>query len=263
VSWSSPTTPNLADYTVFVQQGMGISPLILPTVILPVASNLTAGNSGSLPSETIYVRTTYISALGETTGSTGTSAAVTGPTGSVAVASPPTATGATGWNIYAANAAGAETLQNGSPLTLGAPHTLTTLTMGAPPPATPTASSPWVGYAFDQATALVLNVGALGVAYTLAVYNCAAHIQIRITPDQAGRESDPNSFTTMRKSFNLLLQSVGVVQATSDAGTSTTIAVSDALKQLTLTDLGFMKTPWGREYLSFAQDYGPSVWGLS
>ena len=49
------------------------------------------------------------------------------------------------------------------------------------------ANSPWITYAFNQAVALTLNVGiASSILYVLAVYNCAAHIQLTITPDLSG-----------------------------------------------------------------------------
>ena len=259
MSWSNPTTPNLPDYIAFVQTVMGISPLFLPSVLTPAAPALTPGSGGAL-NGTVYVAVTYVSALGETIGSPLASATVSSGD-LISVASPPAVTGATGWNVYAAAGTGV-TLQNADPLTIGTPYDLTALTAGVAPPTTPTASSPWLGYAFDQALALTLSVAG-GVSYTLAVYNCAGHIQIRITPDVNGRMNEEGSFTQMRGTFDLLKQSNGLVEQTSNVDTSSTFAVSDALKQLTLTDLNFMKTPWGREALAYMQDYGPSVWALT
>jgi len=259
MSWSNPTTPNLPDYIGFVQQVMEIDPLYLPSVVAPAAPVLTPGSGGSLASGTVYVQVTYVSALGETNASMPASAVVTGPSGSVVVASPPLVTWATGWNVYAGGSVTSAQLQNGSPIAIGTNYTINALLSGVPAPLANTAGSPWLNYAFDQAMALVLCAPRLGVSYTLAVYNCAGHIQIRITPDQIGRVF----FQENRATFDLLKMSVGVVQSTGNGDTSTTIAVPDALKQLILTDLGFIKTPWGREYLSYAQDYGPSVWGLT
>jgi hypothetical protein len=129
-------------------------------------------------------------------------------------------------------------------------------------------TSPFLAYAFDQALALVVAPGRRwwnwgsqppgGIGYTLAVYNCAGHIQIRITPDQAQR----TFFVEQRTLYHINKPSFGVVESTSDEGTSASLAVPDALKQLTLGDLDFAKTPWGREYLSYAQDFG-GVWGIS
>ena len=125
------------------------------------------------------------------------------------------------------------------------------------------ATSPFLGYAFDRALNLVLQVAAGGFDYTWAVYNCAGHIQIAITPDQVVSGVGYTYFQDMRKSLDILLPSFGVVSSSSDESTSTTLATPDALRNLTIEDLGFMRTPWGRTYLSYAQDYGPTIWGLS
>jgi hypothetical protein len=125
--------------------------------------------------------------------------------------------------------------------------------------------SPWIGYAYNQAIGLVNPYGqcyGLGLLYTLAVYNCGAHIQIQITPDQAGE----TYFQTLRGpgegGFNITGFTPGVVSASSDEGSSTTLEVSDAFKSLALMDLNFLTTPYGRQYLAYAQQSGP-VWGLS
>lgn len=125
-------------------------------------------------------------------------------------------------------------------------------------------TSPFLGYALDQAVALVIPpsrpwcAAPSGIGYTLATYNCAGHIQIRITPDQTDRDF----FRCKRREFDMLKPSYGVVSSTGDDGTSVSLATSDALRQLTLGDLDFMKTPWGREYLAYAQDFG-GLFGIS
>lgn len=126
-------------------------------------------------------------------------------------------------------------------------------------------SSPFIGYAFNRAINITLNVPTQlsGLEYTLAVYNCATHIQLKITPDQIVNGVSFDYFLKKRAEFTLLNPVVGLVATSSDEGTSVTNAVPDALAQLTLMDLDFMRTPWGREYLAFSQDYGPNVWGLS
>ena len=118
--------------------------------------------------------------------------------------------------------------------------------------------SPWYGYAFNRAMGLVINVVGSGIDYTLAVYNCAGHILLEIAPDQTGR----TFFKDARDSYGLMKPTVGVVSSSSDDGTSESIAVPEALKQLTLGDLQFMKTYWGREYLAYSQDFG-GIFGLS
>ena len=122
-------------------------------------------------------------------------------------------------------------------------------------------NSPFLSYAFNAAINTVLNIQTTlpGVVYTVAVYNCAGHIQLMITPDQTGY----TFFQDYRKNNNMLLPSFGVVQSSSDEATSVTNAVPDGLKNLTIQDLNFMLTPYGRTYLTFAQSFGPTVWGLS
>lgn len=126
-------------------------------------------------------------------------------------------------------------------------------------------NSPFITYAFNAAVRQVINIptSLAGVDYTLAVYNCAAHIQLAITPDQVVNNVSYTFFQQQRKAYDLLLPVVGLVSSSSDEGTSVTNAVPDTLKQLSIDDLGFMRTPWGRFYLGFAQDFGPTVWGLS
>jgi hypothetical protein len=136
--------------------------------------------------------------------------------------------------------------------------------------------SPFLEYAFNRALGRVFNnasgpyqgwavappVG--GIEYTLAVYNCAGHIQIMISPDQVGPDGTSyDYFNKMREDGKLLHQSVGLTAASSDQGTAFTYAVSDAMRQLTISDLDFMTTWWGRQYLAYAQDFGPPTYGLS
>src|ERR1700691_1914654 len=103
--------------------------------------------------------------------------------------------------------------------------------------------SPFPQFALDQAQRFVIQTRCSGPDYTLAVYNAATHILIKITPDQPGRGPEPGSFTQLRKTAGLNKPDApGVVASESDNGTSTTLAVPDSLKQLTLTDLNFMKT---------------------
>ena len=113
---------------------------------------------------------------------------------------------------------------------------------------------------FYRAQALTINVpGVNAYDYTDAVYNCAGHILIATSPDQNGR----TFFADLRAKYGLTGGlAAGVVSATSDASTSTSLAVPEGLANLTISDLGFFKTPWGRTFLEFNQDFG-GVWGLS
>lgn len=140
------------------------------------------------------------------------------------------------------------------------------------------ASSPYPQYALWQALDLVLNdtgygprgkwqqwgdpnypSNHYGISYTLAVYNCATALLFDIAPDQAGQ----NFFTAKRAEFSLVQPSTGLVSAASDVTTSSTLASPDWAKKLTIDQLNFMRTPWGRSYLQYNQKMGPSVWGLT
>lgn len=124
-------------------------------------------------------------------------------------------------------------------------------------------SSPYPGYAFTAARGLVLCPGvAASILYVLAVYNCATHLLMTIAPDQPGQ----HYFTNMRSGKEgaaLVNPSAGIVAASSDKTTSTALASPDWAKGLTVSQLGFFKTSWGREYLAYIQSYGPAIWGLT
>lgn len=261
MAWANPAAPNLPDFLLFVQNDMQIPATALPIVVAaPGAPSLTAATTGgALPTGTVYVRLTYVSLYGETTASPEASISVTGPTGQVAVASPAAATGAQSYNVYAADASGAEVLQNTTPVAIGAAYQIDALATGtAAPPTTNTAGSPWPEYAFNRAMTLVMAGVIYGLDYTLAVYNCAGHILIGTAPDQPGQ----TYFAQARDNFDLLDSSSGVISGSSDQGTSNSFSVPPALQNMTMGDLWFFKTPWGRAYLSFGQSFG-EIAGLS
>lgn len=113
---------------------------ITKAIAAPTTPGLTANTSGgSLPSETVYVKTTYVAAEGETQGSPQGSTAVTGPNAQVVVASPSAATGATGYNIYASNTGTSWLLQNATPIAIGTNFNIDSLVTGTA--AAPTANT--------------------------------------------------------------------------------------------------------------------------
>lgn len=70
-------------------------------------------------------------------------------------------------------------------------------------------------------------------------------------------------FSTLRASWNLNTSLTGVVEASSDQATSTTLAVPEQLRALTLGDIQKLKTPFGRAYLEIAQAYGQELFGIT
>lgn len=125
--------------------------------------------------------------------------------------------------------------------------------MAIPVSALPT-NSVWIGYAFNQAMDLVFGPPWIsGLSYTLAVYNCAGHLLLFITPDQTGQ----TYFADARAQFDLLSFRPGAIDASGDQGTNSAFATPEQLRSLTVGDLDFLKTPWGRAYLAYAMDFGP------
>ena len=122
------------------------------------------------------------------------------------------------------------------------------------------ATSVWPGYAFNQAMLLVLPAP-LGILYTLAVYNCATHLLFMMTPDLPGQ----NYFTNARSNsgYGIIQPSTGIIVSSFDQGTGASMTAPKWAAQMTVSQLGFFRTPWGREYLSWQQSYGPTIVGLS
>lgn len=105
--------------------------------------------------------------------------------------------------------------------------------------------------------------------YGLAVYNLAGDRLINYAQDLPGSDVIPGSdppekfFAYTRRQWDIFGFTSGVVQSSSDETTSGSFVVPKAFEALTIGDLQNIKTPWGRQYLAFAQDFGPSIWGLS
>jgi hypothetical protein len=105
--------------------------------------------------------------------------------------------------------------------------------------------------------------------YAIAVYNFAGDRLITYGQDPAdapyveGTDPPQKFFAYSRSTWKIFGFVSGVVQSTSDDGTSVSMVVPEAFKNFTLADLQSLKTPWGREYMAIAQSYGPSIWGLS
>ena len=258
--WSA--APSLAGFVSFIQNGMQIPPAALPAnVPAPAMPALSAApGGGSLPTGTVYVRITYVTAYGETTASPEASIAVTGPTGQVTVPSPSQPGAVTGWNVYAASATGAEVLQTATPVAIGTAYAINSLaTGGATPPSASTANSPWVTWAYNQALALTLFIPTVaGLSYTTALYNGAGHILLTITPDQTGQTFVQDQV----KAYGLLAPSSGVISASSDQGTANSFTVPEQFTNFTVEDLNFFRTPYGRTFLAYHQSFG-EICGLT
>jgi hypothetical protein len=102
--------------------------------------------------------------------------------------------------------------------------------------------------------------------YTLAVYNLGGDNLINYAqdPDDAPiYKNDMTFFAYIRKTYDTAGFVPGVVQSTADESTSSSFVVQKFAEQFTIGNLQNLKTPYGRQYLAFAQAYGPSIWGLT
>ncbi len=122
-------------------------------------------------------------------------------------------------------------------------------------------NEPTIPAAYENALELVNCTIAKvsGFFYTQAVYMLGADIVCNYAPDQAGL----TFFADLREKWNTLKFVSGTIQWAGDQGTQTSLVVPEAAKMFTLADLQSLKTPWGRNYLSIAQRYGPSIWGIT
>lgn len=138
-------------------------------------------------------------------------------------------------------------------------------------------SSPVIVWSYDYALNIVNlaleNVPSQSTGYSIytqAVYNLAADTLINWAQDPAGvpknyqdKGGDPIGFWSyLRNSYGVNNFVAGVVRSSSDEGTSVSYEVPEAFKQLTISNLNNLKTPYGRTYLGIAQSWG-SVWGLT
>jgi len=96
-------------------------------------------------------------------------------------------------------------------------------------------------------------------SYVLACYNAGFHYLLRTATDQSGQ----TFFSDTRKQYNLLAFVAGAVISSGDQGTNQTLSGSKGLEDLSLVAMDFLKTPWGQQYLFYAQQYGPNICGVS
>lgn len=78
----------------------------------------------------------------------------------------------------------------------------------------------------------------------------------------AGAMATEQFFADLRRDFKISAFAPGVIASTSDLTTSAAIDNPEFFKNLTLSDLQMLKTPFGRAYLAIAMAYG-TIWGLT
>ena len=134
-----------------------------------------------------------------------------------------------------------------------------TQNMAIPEAALPVGSM-WIAIAFARAQAITPCYPCVAaIEFVLATYNCGGHYLLRLAPDQPGQ----CYFAQQRAQMNLNEVEIGVIQSSSDESTSNSFAIGEGMQNMTIGDLNFYKTPYGRAFLEFCQDYGPGLWGLS
>jgi len=122
------------------------------------------------------------------------------------------------------------------------------------------ANSDYYTWAFNYADDIVVTVPQVPYGlYVIAVYNLGLHHLLTIAQDQVGQ----TFFTSARTQFSLMSFVVGGVASSSDEATNQTLVVPEFMKNLTYSDIDVQKTPWGRQYLGYAQSYGPTVVDVS
>jgi hypothetical protein len=129
-------------------------------------------------------------------------------------------------------------------------------------------SSIYLALAFNVAIEIVnINLQpASPTLYTLAVYNLAASNLLNFAQDvpQTPPVVPPalGYFAKIRKTLGINSGSLGVITSASDEGTSGSLMLPDFVKALSISDLAYIRDPYGLQYLAIAQRYG-SVWGLN
>lgn len=114
--------------------------------------------------------------------------------------------------------------------------------------------------AFDWAESVALYVPQMNsIIYVGATYNLGLHNLIKVAQDEAGQ----TFFVDQRAAYKMLQFITGAISSSGDQGTNQSFAVSDAVKNLSLSGIDLLKTPWGREYLEYAQQYSDGIVGVS
>lgn len=94
--------------------------------------------------------------------------------------------------------------------------------------------------------------------YTYCVYDWGVSVLLQFQQDQAGQDY----FTKLRADYGVYNLVAGVISATADEGTSTSLTVGRSLSDLSLQDLQRVKDPYGRNAIATLMSLGP-LWGLT
>jgi hypothetical protein len=138
--------------------------------------------------------------------------------------------------------------------------------MGVPTGAMPDVTTLQVAY--DEAVNLAYT-GLQGVpsqstslsVYAQAVYNLGGAILVEIAQDDPNGQF-PTFWSDLRTKLGINSFAPGLINQAHDQGTGDGYYILPQLAGLTLLGLQLIKSPWGRNYLMFAGQWGP-LWGLT
>ena len=118
------------------------------------------------------------------------------------------------------------------------------------------ADSEYLVWAFNWAVALTIQSSNFPViVYILAVYNLGMDRLILVAQD-----IPPSTFWFgQRQIYGTLEQKPGITMASGNGPSSDTLVVPDWYRDIPLDMQQAMKTPWGREYVSYTQMYGSTI----
>ncbi|MGC9216179.1 hypothetical protein [Acidithiobacillus sp.] len=120
--------------------------------------------------------------------------------------------------------------------------------------------SEYFQWAFDWAMAQAMQCPQMPASlYVRAVYNFGADKFLYLAQDNG----QGTFYADQRAAFGILQFKPGVVMASGDGPTSQTLVVPDWYRGIPINVQEQLKTPWGREYLGYAQQYGIYVVGVS
>lgn len=120
--------------------------------------------------------------------------------------------------------------------------------------------SPYLEWAFLSAKEWIPHCyfQCMPMLYREAVFNMGGSLIIQYANDIPGN----TYFEDLRKKFGVGGMTSGVMSSAADQGTSGSMEISDAMKNLSLADLQAMQDPYGRRAIAILQELGP-VWGLT
>lgn len=138
--------------------------------------------------------------------------------------------------------------------------------------AVPTGSVPpddWLQVAYDEAANLAYWALATVPSqpnspsiYAFAVYNLGCALLLDFAQDDPTADPPTTFWNDLRTKLGIDSFTFGLINSAADQGTSQSSYIPDQIKGMTLMDLQLAKSPWGRQYLMIAGQWG-AIWGIT